>query len=337
MKRLSSTMRRIMMVIACLSSAGFVLAQPDQSIETVLKSLTAGSVPADLLSTKTIALYDPAFSAKELEQIQTGFERTGVDAVLYFPFDLPMSGRDIQKAFSDYLIKREIKYIVFLQKKEAEVQFTFVEFSKTKELIKPGQPGWKISGRSINEASMDIYRTALNSQKRVNMLISPTPDYDLQLRFIRGTRGEYFAIDLKIDRLAIIRFGNEEADKAMEGIFKTHYPFNYQFFDAGTDERDIRQKNFLYVLCFVHTRGSAAMELLDYDKAKSGSAIASVSYPNGQMQLKTIDANESVYKFYFKHLENGNLYLGTKWDADTSWEQALLNQIKGLKAELRIN
>jgi hypothetical protein len=79
------------------------------------------------------------------------------------------------------------------------------------------------------------------------------------------------------------------------------------------------------------------MELLGYNMSKAGGAISSVSYPNGEMQLKTIDASETIYKFYFKHLENGNVYFGTRWDADTDWKQALLNQIKGLKKELRIN
>jgi hypothetical protein len=30
------------------------------------------------------------------------------------------------------------------------------------------------------------------------------------------------------------------------------------------------------------------------------------------------------------------VFLGTKWDADLTWEEALLNQINGMKAELRL-
>lgn len=313
-----------------------IFGQSEGSVQKLLSGLTIGSVPGDLLSTKTIALYDPTFTNKELEQIQSGFEKTGVDVVLYYPIDMPTCNQDVQKAFADYLAKREIKYIVFLQKKTPELEFTFVEFCGTKELVKPGQPGWKISGKTIQEISMDIFRTALNSQKRANILVSPMPEFDLKLRFIRGTRGEYFALDLNVDKLAIIKFGDEQMDKSLEEIFKSYYPFHYQFFEPGTEETVIRQKGFLFVLSYIHTRGYPAMELLDYNMSKAGSAIASVTYPNGQMQLKTNLAEEAVYKFYFKQLENGNIYLGTKWDADTSWLQALLNQIKGLKAELRI-
>ena len=311
--------------------------QIDDPIGNALASLSVGPIPDDLLSTKTIALYDPVYSVKELEQIQTGFERTGVDAVIYYPMDLPMCNPDVQKAFADYLTKREIMYLLFLQKKSSNYEFIFTSFNKTKSLITPGQPGWKMTGGSINEVSMDIYRTALNSQKRINMLVSPVPEYDLALRFIRGTRGEYYGIDLKIDKLGIIKTGVESIDSVMINIFKEHYPFKYEFFEPDTQDTDIRQKGFLFVLCCIHTRGIAAMDLLGYNTTKSGSAITSVSYPNGDIQLKTIDANQTVYKFYFKQLVNENVYLGTRWDADTSWQQALINQIKGLKKELRVN
>lgn len=336
-KKLPAMLRLTLMMLGVVVSMILVQAQPGQTAESILKSLSVGPVPLDLLATKTIALYDPAFTSKELEQIQSGFERTGVDAVVYYPFDLPTCSADVQKVFSEYLVKREIKYLAFLKKNTDGIAFTFTEFIKAKELIKPGQPAWTITGKNIQEVSLDIYRTALNSQKRVNMLVSPLPELDLMLRFLKGTRGEYFAVDLKIDKLAIIKFGNLELDSALENIFKAHYPFKYQLFEPGTDEAEIRNKGFLYMLSLIHTRSYAAMELLDYNMSKAGSVIASVSYPNGQMQLKTIAADEPVYKFYFKQLQNGNVYLGTKWDADSDWQQALLNQIKGLKAELRMN
>jgi len=325
-------------IIFLLSLVSFQsVSQISDPIQKIISTLTVGPIPEDLLATKTIALYDPSFTSKDLNQIQTGFNQTGIDAVIYYPIDLPMCNRDVQKTLSDYLIKREIKYLCFLQKKEDVFEFTFTLFNKTKTLMDPGQACWKMTGNTIREVSLDVYRTALNSQKRINMLVSPIPEYDLTLRFIRGTRGEYYAIDLKIDKLGIIKTGQPDIDTALEEIFKNHYPFAYQFFEPNTEETDIRGKGFLFVLSFIHTRGLAAMDLLGYNISKVGSAIASVSYPNGEIQLKTLDAPTVIYKFFFKQLQNGNIYLGTRWDADPDWQQALLNQIKGLKKELRIN
>ena len=330
-------MKQAIIVFIFFTCITKLFSQSEDPVAKLLNSLVTGPVPSDLLATKTIALYQPDLSIKELQQIQHGFERAGVDAVLYYPFDLPMSNREIQKAFTDYLTKREIKYLAFLKKSDKQYEFTFTEFDKTLSMVKAGQLGWKISGATIQEVSLDIYRTALNSQKRVNMLVSPTPEMGLNLRFIRGTRAEYYALDLKVDKLAVLKFGDAVLDQQLEEILKSNYPFAYTLFEPGTSEADVRQKGYLFMLHSFHTRGSAAMELLGYDMTKIGTAIPSVTYPNGQLQLTSNPAALSVYKFYFKQLQNGNVYLGTKWDADANWQQALLNQIKGLKAELRIN
>jgi hypothetical protein len=71
--------------------------------------------------------------------------------------------------------------------------------------------------------------------------------------------------------------------------------------------------------------------------AKAESAIVSITYPQDEPVLRNIGANEQVYKFYFKHIDSGNVYLGSKWDADLNWYDALSNQLKGLKKEMKIN
>jgi hypothetical protein len=53
-------------------------------------------------------------------------------------------------------------------------------------------------------------------------------------------------------------------------------------------------------------------------------------------RVKTITAETPVYKFYFRQIEFNNVFLGTKWDADVSWEKGLQNFIMGFKRELRI-
>lgn len=330
-------MRKIFLWFALFVTSSTVHGQSSPAVNKLVKSLTVAGIPADLLATKTVALFQAQFTQQELEQIQQGFERTGVDVVLYYPDDLPFSNRELQKAFTDYLVKREIKYLLFLQKEQANYVFTFTEFDKTMSLAQPAQPCWQLKDKSLREISLDIYRTALNNQKRLNMLVSPTPETVLKLKIIRGQRNELYARDLRIDKLAVIKSGDSQWDADVEALLKANYPFNFTLFEPGTLEADVRKKGYLFVLHHVNTRNVAAMELLGYDMSKVSSAIASISYIDGQLQLKTIPANEMIYKFYFKQLENSNVYLGTKWDAETNWQQALLNQIKGLKAELRMN
>ena len=102
--------------------------------------------------------------------------------------------------------------------------------------------------------------------------------------------------------------------------------------EPGIPEKELRKQGQLYVLGFIHARGSVAKELLGYDMTKSESALLSVTFPDGQQQLKNIPSNTPVFKFYFKHIDSGNVFLGTKWDADVTWQQALINHIRGMKA-----
>jgi hypothetical protein len=117
-----------------------------------------------------------------------------------------------------------------------------------------------------------------------------------------------------------------------------NYPLKYKITEPGISEQELRKKGSMYVLCYVYSRGSVAKKLLGYDNSKSETALVSMMYPdNGQPQLKNIPAEAFVYKFYIKHIDSGNVFLGTKWDADTTWDQALKNQIRGFKTELKLN
>jgi len=185
----------------------------------------------------------------------------------------------------------------------------------------------------LTTALQDSWR----SQKKSNYLVNEFPEMDIVVDPIRGRRQEFYAIDLKVDNLAVIKFGNEEMDKQLEQFFVDNYSLRYKMVDAGSDETELRRKGFHYVLHYVHTRGQAAKEVLGYDMSKGEKNYASITYPNGQLQLKIIPREEIIYKFYFRHIDNGNVFLGTKWDADTNWLDALRNHVLGFKQEAKLN
>src|SRR3954469_1382691 len=57
------------------------------------------TVPAGILATRTVVLYDYTFKQNELEEIQKGFQQIGIDAIAYFESDQVMAGKDVIKAF----------------------------------------------------------------------------------------------------------------------------------------------------------------------------------------------------------------------------------------------
>src|SRR5690348_3748878 len=89
----------------CLSVQAQFVASETEWVDQL--DLTGG-LPDKLLSTRSAVFYDYALSAKELTDMQDYFQRTGIDAVVYFEFDMLAAGKDVTRAFGDYLTRREV-------------------------------------------------------------------------------------------------------------------------------------------------------------------------------------------------------------------------------------
>ncbi|MFM9075387.1 MAG: hypothetical protein ACKORJ_07470 [Bacteroidota bacterium] len=294
-------------------------------------------VPDELLAKKSIVLHDPGIQLKDMEVVQQGFRRCGIDAVLYFPMDIPASNDEVNLEFVKNLSARNIRFIILLSRKKDLWDLVFTAFNGTTDWFTPGQPAWHVVGASLPAIMESMLRVTMTEQKKKNLLINPVPEMELNLNPLMGNRGEYYAIDLKVDRLAIVRSGDVKEDAATEEYFKSEYPLKYQFFNKGTPEEDIRTKGFLYILKSIHTRASAGMDLLGYDMSRIGHAVTAIRFSGGPLEPVTYPAETTVWKFWFKHLENGNIYLGKGWDGEADRMQALKNHIRGLKAELKID
>ncbi len=305
--------------------------------ETLLARLkSGGNITEDALSKRSVVLHSHSVTSNQLVSIHESLVRTGFDAVAYFKIDGVLAGGDVAQSYAEYFTKREISSLIVIQKLTTGYTIYITPFNGKEGFVNPNQPTWSAQSPSLNEALNIVYRAALASNKKKNLLINEIPEVDLPVRVIDGERAEMFGFDLKVDKLAVPNFEDPELDKKLDELFKT-YPFPYQLTNHTVPDKELRAQGFLYVLCFVYTRSSIAKELLGYPVSKSESAFVSVTYPNGQLQLKTITADTPVYKFYVRHIDSGNVFLGTKWDAETTWEQAIQNFIKGFKVELRIN
>lgn len=306
-------------------------------MDQLLSRLNTGSVlPEKLLSTRTAVFYPYTMGMKELQQVQKQFQSIGIDAVVYIESDFLAAGRDPSVALAEYLNGREITHIIVLQKNEGYALYA-ASYNNLATLFEQEQNAWYDKQRTLDLLMQKLQRSINNaSLTRENMLINEYPELAMPLNIFRGRRSDFFAIDLKVDPLAVPKFGDEAMDKELEEILAS-YPYKYKLTDAGLSESQIRKDGSYYVLRFVYARDKAAQNLLGYNTTKSQSAIVSVIWPEDKAQVKNIPANAMVYKFYFKHIDSGNIFLGTKWDADETWQQALINQIKAFKAELKVN
>lgn len=294
------------------------------------------TLPTDLLMTRTAVFHSFRLAEKELVTIQQYFQRTGIDAVAYFEMDLLTAGRDVSQAMAQYLLAREISNLILIQKDGDQYLFWITSFNKKANFINQAQEAWMEKNTLMLEILKSLYRNAASTLERTNHLINDFPETGLSINPIQGRRSEFYAVDLRVDPLAVPRFNDEAMDRELEEIMKS-YPFKYTLTDPTLTEAELRKQGLYYVLRFVNARAQVAKRLLGYNVSPSSSAIVSITYPGSEPQVKNIPLNREVYKFYFKHIDSGNTFLGTKWDADESWQQALINQLKGYRDEFKIN
>jgi hypothetical protein len=297
---------------------------------------TGATLPEKILSTRSVVFYPYNVSSKELESIQTSFQRTGIDAVLYFENDYVSTGRDAAVALAAYLNKREITNLIYIRKDPLGYSFYITLYNQKANLVENEQPAWMFQHRALDVLLQQLYRTAANSLKKENYLINDFPETGFAINGIDGARNEFFAIDLKVDELAVPKFGDENMDRQLEEIMKA-YPYKYKLTEPGLSEAELRKQGFLYVLRFMHARNRVLRNVLGYDITRAQTGIVSITFTGEQQQLNNFSVNEIVYKFYFKHIESQNVFLGTKWDADPSWQQALTNQLQGFRIEFKLN
>jgi hypothetical protein len=329
-------MRRLSFFLLLISTASFAQLPLDE--EQFYARIKPGTtLPQNLLTTKTAVFYPYTMTTKELELCQQQFQRSGIDAVAYFVTDLLMAGRDVSVNMAQYLNGREISNLIVFQKTNASYRLTMFEYNRKANFIEDNAPTWVNENRLLSELLKTLYlATANGGLKKENYLINEFPETGFSIIAIDGRRNEFYAIDLKVDPLAVPKFGDEALDKQLEEIMKA-YPFKYTLTEPGLSEADLRKQGYLFVFRFVHARAKVAKQVLGYDVTKSESAIVSISYPTEQPQVRNLSVDADVYKYYFKHIDSGNVYLGTKWDADETWQQAIVNQLRGMKIELKIN
>ncbi len=329
------TVRHIFLLFFFLGLFFLSSAQPSQEEEKLTTNLTFGSdLPAGLLASRSIVLYESGFTMAELEEAQKYFQQAGIDAISYIDIDYVLAGADPSRVFSDYFNLRNIRFLILLQKKNNEYQTIFTEYNGTKTFADKTHTSWKQSHVSWLELLRTIYRFAISTQKKENFLINDVPETGFALRFFKE-QAERFSGDVRSFKSAIPRWNNEADEKELETMIKEIFPVKCEMVDPALTDAELEEKGYRMVLRFVHTRGDVARDILGYDVTQTASSLSTSYFEDRTPKIKTIPSKKTIYKFYFKNTEYGNLFLGNKWDADETWQDALRNHLLLLRAELK--
>ncbi|CAD5269223.1 conserved hypothetical protein [Imperialibacter sp. EC-SDR9] len=299
------------------------------------------------------------------------FRKMGIDAVAYLNIDDVMAGTDVTEAFSDFLNSRQIKNLILLSKvnlkiagKESErVVVVITPYDGTKTYMSNGQQAWKDQDKDLEKVVKNLGKAVYKSkQENKNFLITEKPEFFTDVDIVTKRRFPSFAGDLKIDKLAVPMYTKVEipADKpggivnnnvekeiqkynakvassnnVLKGAMQD-YPFKYELVEYDGDDKKLYNAGYQYVLLNLNTTGYTIREMLNYEVDKNETDYITMKTSNGKTILRTIPVHAPVYKFYVKHLVTGDVYLGTKWDADETMDEALGNYIQNFKDELKI-
>lgn len=324
-----------------------------QSEEIPLQGFTFlrfdNAVPKDLLSTRTAVFIRSKNNFKALaNQVHTVLRNLGIDAVAYYDLETIRAGEQATQAFATGLAERKIENILLVEKGEANPSYTLILSNLNDEnfFFRQGQSAWKTESRELDAALMDLTKAVSSSgQKISNHLILEKPEFFHDTDLIANRRFEDYNPDLKLDKLAVpifekvvipaqvqeggdnrklmaaIKQHNDklaEKNEALKNIIQGHYPFKSEPIEYSKGEDELKQEGFQFILLKLCGPSQTVKRLLDYKKVTNASS------------------NNRVCKYYVKHLLSGEVYLGSKWDAAPTWEEALRNHINNMKDDLNV-
>jgi hypothetical protein len=323
----------IFSLLISFSGLSQVLSEEDK----LISRLNFGSsLPSGILSHRSMVLHEITYTKDELQEIQKYFQQAGIDAVAYLDVDYVLSGIDPSRVYSNYFNARLIKFLIFLRKEKNQYQIIFTEFNGTRNFVDKDHVTWKFNHQSLPELLRTVYRFAISSERKNNLMINDVAESGNPMNFYRGKRDERFSPDVRPFKTAIPRFGNETDDKLLEAFMKENLTTKYDLVDPDLTDAELEEKGYRLVLRFVHTRGDVARDILGYDLTQTASSLSTNYFVDGEFRIKTIRSKQMIYKFYIKNTEYGNIFLGSKWDADETWQDALKNHIQALRVELKI-
>jgi hypothetical protein len=333
-------------------------------------SAESNTLPKDLLTSKTLVVISMLHDQKsqlrgDWKSIATEahryINRLGIDAVQYIYIDDLNSGFDVKRSITNQMLRREIKNVFLLSQdtRLGQVRYTGVisTFNSRPTFVSANQPAWKSETGDLEILFRNLARAIDNVDLVLeNLLILDSPEYFHGSGITSGKRFETFNTDLRIDRLAVPIYenipatnngqtvftqmievenkANLEKNSQLELIF-SKYPYQFQIVPYDYDEKKLLAKGFQFVLMSVNTSGAEARQLLGYPfDNKVNELITMKKNALGELEIESHPVQQTVFKYYIKHINSGDIYLGEQWDADDTWAEALTNHLNALMEKL---
>jgi len=359
-------------LISLAKSQGQEISSAELKLTCLLNS-NSSFLPKDLLSTKTVVVIsiDDKSDLKIRgdwkglsEEAHFYIAKLGIDAVMYYYVDDLISGYDVKREVTEEMVQRGIKNVLMLSKDKISGRDQYIgvitAFNQEPTFVSHNQNAWKSQTSDLEILFRNLARAVDNADLvKENFLILDSPEYFRGIKILSGKRFETFNTDLRIDRIAIPIFENlpvpensNSVDQNMIDMIKdeneenmkrnaeleqimSRYPYEYKLLPYEYDEQQLFLQGCQFVLMRITSSGRNVRRLLGYEVNDQVNELITMKKDNaGDIQVKSIPIDGLVTKYYIRHINSGEVFLGEQWDGDDNWSDALKNHLNLLIEKL---
>ncbi|MCV9388411.1 hypothetical protein [Reichenbachiella ulvae] len=296
------------------------------------------------------------------------FRQMKIDAIAYYYLDDVFANVRQNEIFYTEMAEREIKYLILLDQKRVELdsgttnyyRITVTSFNDESSFVSQGQNAWKIEGYNLMDLLIEMNKDVVRAEMEMsNYLIPEFPEFFNSTNIIGGRRIPTYAMDLKVETLVVPRFKklmvedsssvdqaylsevakyNREVDRKnrkLEQIMETYSPLKYKLTDEVT-AKAIYNDGHQFALMRIDGTGKMIRESLGYETNTGETDYVTLKAGLGGSYTYPLPVDAVVSKYYVQHVFTKDVYVGLKWDADLTWEEALQNFIFHMKDILRV-
>lgn len=297
--------------------------------------MPSSNMPPELIEGKTVVLIEmPGKSPEELKRISEAFHseiiKAGIDAVAYYEFFQIYAGFDITESYMSDFQSREIQNLILMQYKGEDSRVAVLKMNGDFLIKNSPDSAWIFQGDFKSLVRQTYLKTAGSGLERKNFLINRLPESGIFTKPIKGRRADFFSINLKNGKLAIPKTGNSSRDEQLLSIIKSIYPWEFELTDQFLTDDELESAGFRFVLRSVGGPIEMVREYLDYEIEQEASAYISMHTKNGKSDARPISKKSNAWKFYIKELNSQTIYLGTEWDADINYIEAMISHFNSI-------
>ena len=315
-------------------------------------------IPPSLTSRRSIMVLNASDDVWEeiTARCQNHFRPMGVDIVAHIRYRDFTSGEAVRRWWMEYLKRRKIHNIFFLNYSE---QFTELAVAPldTSKFLSAGTAGWYVQDQGLFDA---VFRFALDlkksQSKTTNFLILAKPEWVVppplgkrnfknfpsRLRQIPLAVSLFDTLDTTgvgpadLDVLARVQDHNDSVHKRNDVLREvmSDYPYDFEFLYPKAN-KDLYDEGFTYVLRSVRSVPDQLCDMLGYEQQDMEKMEGIRTMLRQQDSLISVgEPAPVIHKFYLRHTSNLDIHVGKQWDGEVDWKESMQKFISEMKAFL---